>query len=177
MLYKKVALIGLGLIASSICLSLKRTKAPVKIKGTSRSPETRSKAIKLGLCEVLESPAETVDGADLVILCVPVGAMVGIVKKILPSLKPGTTLTDVGSVKGGVIESIHSLLPSGVNFIPAHPLAGTEHSGPEAGFESLFDNRWCLLTPLTGTPNEKTKKLQYFWEMLGAKHVPNHVHP
>ncbi len=169
MLYKKVALIGLGLIASSICLSLKRAKVTVEVIGTSRSLKTRSKAAELGLCEVLETPVETVKGADLVVLCVPVGAMRDIVKEILPNLKPGSTLTDVGSVKGGVIESIHSLLPVGVNFIPGHPLAGTEHSGPEAGFESLFDNRWCLLTPLAGTPDEPRKKLKYFWEILGAK--------
>ena len=169
MLYKHVALIGLGLIASSICLSLKRSGVPVRITGTSRSSETRLKARDLGLCEVFENPVEATKGADLIILCVPVGAMVEVIRELLPYLKSDMTITDVGSVKGGIVESIHSLIPDGVSFIPGHPLAGTEHSGPEAGFESLFDNRWCLLTPLIGTSDSSIQKLGEFWKTLGAK--------
>ena len=167
--YKHVALLGLGLIASSICLSLKRATIPMRITGTSRSAKTRLKARELGLCEVFENPRQAVEEADLVILCVPVGAMLGLVKEILPNLKPEATLTDVGSVKGGVVQKIHSVLPIGVTFIPGHPLAGTEHSGPAAGFETLFDNRWCLLTPLKGTNCNLIEKLKNFWETLGSK--------
>ena len=169
MVYRHVALLGLGLIASSICLSLKKVDKSVRITGTSRSVGTRNTAKKLELCEVFATPAETVEGADLIILCVPVGAMVKLVKEIVPYLKTGAVLTDVGSVKGGVISSIHSLVPRDITFIPGHPLAGTEHSGPEAGFDSLFQNRWCLLTPSKGTAVNLINSLKAFWEELGAR--------
>ena len=169
MLYKHIALIGLGLISSSIALSLRRENSDVRITGTSRSLETRTKAVKLGICEVFESSLEAVDGADLIILCVPVGAMAATVKEFAFTLKSGVTLTDVGSVKVEVIASVMPLLPKGINFIPGHPLAGTEHSGPESGFSTLFDNRWCLLTPLKKSPLEPLDRLRSFWEGLGAK--------
>ena len=167
--YNHIALIGLGLISSSIALALRRNNKNVKITGTSRSPDTRKKAAQLGICEVKENVTETVKDADLVILCVPVGAMAQVFNQFAKSLKPGVTVTDVGSVKVEVIASMLPLLPPGIDFIPGHPLAGTENSGPEAGFASLFDNRWCLLTPLKDCPSLSIERLQFFWESLGAK--------
>ena len=155
MQYNHIALIGLGLISSSIALSLRRKNKNVKITGTSRSFETRKKAGELGFCEVLDSPIEAVKGADLVILCV--------------NLKPGATVTDVGSVKVAVISSVSPLLPNGVDFVPAHPIAGTENSGPESGFATLFDNRWCILTPSNNCSLNSVERVKSFWEGLGAK--------
>ena len=169
MLYNHVALIGLGLISSSIALSIRRKDKNVRITGTSRSHETRLKAAELGICEVVENSVEAVKGADLVILCVPVGAMASVVQEFASALEPGVTLTDVGSVKVEVIASIMPLIPSNIDFIPGHPLAGTENSGPEAGFSTLFDNRWCLLTPLEECSAKSIQRLRFFWEALGAK--------
>jgi cyclohexadieny/prephenate dehydrogenase len=167
--YRKIALIGLGLIASSICHALRRAGYKGEITGTARSETTRAKARELGLCDVRETIAETVEGADLVILCVPVGVMDAVAQEMAPHLKPGATVSDVGSVKGAVIEAVQPHLPEGINFIPAHPLAGTEHSGPESGFASLFDNRWCLITPVEGTDERALADLKAFWEALGSK--------
>ncbi len=167
--YNHVALIGLGLISSSIALALKRQDKFIKITGTSRSIKTRKKAIDLGICEVKENVIEAVEGADLIILCVPVGAMVSVFRQFVKTLKPGVTVTDVGSVKVEVIAGILPLVPFGVNFIPGHPLAGTENSGPESGFATLFDNRWCLLTPTKDSSLESVQRLRSFWEGLGAK--------
>ena len=169
MLYNHVALIGLGLISSSIALSIRRKDKNVRITGTSRSHETRLKAAELGICEVVENSVEAVKGADLIILCVPVGAMASVVQDFVSVLEPGVTITDVGSVKVEVIASITPLLPPEVEFIPGHPLAGTENSGPEAGFSTLFDNRWCLLTPLEECSAKSIQRLRFFWEALGAK--------
>ncbi len=167
--FNHVALIGLGLISSSIALSLRRIDKKIKITGTSRSAETREKASDLRICEVHENSLEAVKGADLIILCVPVGAMASVVREFAPILKKGVIVTDVGSVKVGVIAAISPLLPQGVDFIPGHPLAGTENSGPEAGFATLFDNRWCLLTPLKNCSSSSVKRLRSFWESLGAR--------
>ncbi len=166
--YRKIALIGLGLIASSITHALRRAGYEGEVTGTARSPETRETARSLNLCTVTETAAEAVQNADLVILCVPVGAMEAVARDIAPHLAPGATVSDVGSVKAAVIEAIGPHLPDQVHFIPAHPLAGTEHSGPASGFASLFDNRWCLLTPLPGTDPEATANLRAFWETLGS---------
>jgi cyclohexadieny/prephenate dehydrogenase len=108
-----------------------------------------------------------VQDADLVVLCVPVGAMEDVAREIGPHLKPGATVSDVGSVKRAVTEAIGPHLPDGVDFIPAHPLAGTEHSGPESGFPELFDNRWCLLTPVTDSP-DAVERLTRFWRAMGS---------
>ena len=169
MQYNHVALIGLGLISSSIALSIRRKYKNIKITGTSRSIETRQKASELGICEVVENSVEAVKGADLIILCVPVGAMASVVQEFASVLEPGVTVTDVGSVKVEVIASILPLLPPQIDFIPGHPLAGTENSGPEAGFSTLFDNRWCLLTPLKECSLGSIQRLRLFWEALGAK--------
>jgi cyclohexadieny/prephenate dehydrogenase len=169
MRYRHVALIGLGLIASSISHAIRRTGAEVRITGHARTAESRAVAARLGLGEIFETAAEAADGADLVILCVPVGAMGAVAAEIAPRLKPGATLTDVGSVKRAVIDAVGPQLPQGVAFIPGHPLAGTEHSGPASGFASLFDNRWCLLTPPPGTDPDALAALAGFWTELGAR--------
>ena len=167
--YKHVALIGLGLLASSISLAMKRAGMSAKITGTARSKTTRDTAMKIGLLdEVFDSAADAVKGADLVVLCVPVGAMEAIAKEIAPHLAKGATVTDVGSVKGAVVNAVGPQLPDNVHFIPSHPMAGTEKSGPEAGFASLFDNRWCLMTPLAGTDETAVARLAQFWTDLGA---------
>ncbi|HET9067784.1 MAG TPA: prephenate dehydrogenase/arogenate dehydrogenase family protein, partial [Amaricoccus sp.] len=152
--YRHVALIGLGLIASSIAHAIRRTGEPVRVTGFARTAATRAEAARLGFAEIRESAAAAVEGADLVILCVPVGAMGAVAEEIAPHLAPGATLSDVGSVKGAVIAAVGPHVPAGVSFIPGHPLAGTEHSGPGSGFAALFDNRWCLLTPPPGTDPE-----------------------
>ena len=165
--FKHVALIGLGLIASSICHALRRASPDVRITATARSAETRRVAQEIGLCEVFETATEAVAGADLVILCAPVGAMERIAKEIGPHLEPGAVLSDVGSVKRGVIAAVQPHIPEGVSFVPAHPLAGTEHSGPTSGFAELFDNRWCIITPI-GEADEAVDRVCRFWESLGA---------
>jgi len=167
--YDRVALIGLGLIASSIFWASKRNVVSSYITGFARSKETRDTAKKIGLCdEVFDTAQEAVKDADLVILCVPVGAMEQVMLEIAPFLKAGATISDVGSVKRAVIESVAPHLPTHVKFVPAHPLAGTEHSGPESGFASLFDNRWCLLTDHGSADKQTQNKVMSFWKSLGA---------
>lgn len=168
--FKRVALIGLGLIGSSMAWAARRAGAAGEIVGTTRSAATRARAAELGFCDsVVETPAEAVAGADLVVLSVPVGAYGPLAAKIAPHLAEGAIVTDVGSVKRAVIEAMAPHMPAHVHFIPGHPMAGTEHSGPDAGFAELFDNRWCLLTPLPDTPPEAIDRLRAFWEALGAR--------
>lgn len=168
-IYDRVALIGLGLIASSMFWAMKRGNLAGEVVGTARSEATRKTARDIGLCDrVVDTAAEAVDGADLVVLCVPVGAMGAVAAEIAPHLAPGTTVTDVGSVKGAVVEAVAPHLPEGVHFIPGHPLAGTEHSGPRSGFAELFDNRWCLLVPQEGTDPGALNRLRTLWEAMGA---------
>jgi cyclohexadieny/prephenate dehydrogenase len=146
--YNRVALIGLGLIASSMYWAMKRGNLAGEVVGYARSAETRDTARRIGLCDtVYDTIAETVEGADLVVLCVPVGAMEAVAQEMSHYLKLGATVSDVGSVKRAVIDAVEPHLPQGVHFVPAHPLAGTEHSGPESGFATLFDNRWCIVVP------------------------------
>jgi cyclohexadieny/prephenate dehydrogenase len=167
-MYDRVALIGLGLIASSMFWAMKRKGLAGEVVGFARSEETRDTARKIGLCDrICDSAAEAVKDADLVILCVPVGAMSTVAADIGPHLKQGAVVSDVGSVKRAVIDAIGPHVPDGVHFIPAHPLAGTEKSGPESGFAELFDNRWCLLTP-DGADATETQKLRRYWEALGS---------
>ncbi|RYH03847.1 prephenate/arogenate dehydrogenase family protein [Salipiger sp. IMCC34102] len=167
-IYDKVALIGLGLIASSMALAMKRAGLAGRITGYARSVETRETARELDLCEVCETAAEAVAEADLVVLCVPVGAMGAVMEEIGPALKPGATLSDVGSVKKAVIEAVQPHVPAGVHFVPAHPLAGTEHSGPRAGFAELYDNRWCILVPVEDTDQGAVDRLARLWRGMGA---------
>ncbi|WP_281858385.1 prephenate/arogenate dehydrogenase family protein [Litoreibacter halocynthiae] len=168
-LYDRVALIGLGLIAGSLFHAMKRAGLAGEVVGYARSAETRDVAREIGLCDrVVDSVAEAVEGADLVILCVPVGAMGAVAAEIAPHLKQGALVSDVGSTKGAVIEAVAPHLPDGVHFIPAHPLAGTEQSGPRSGFAELFDNRWCLLTPLDGTDPEVLERYKELWRQMGS---------
>lgn len=167
--YDKVALIGLGLIASSMYWAMKRGNLAGEVTGYARSAETRATAREIGLCDrVCDTLEEAVSGADVVVLCVPVGVMGAVAGEIAPMLSPGVTVTDVGSVKADVIAQVAPHLPEGVHFIPGHPLAGTEHSGPRSGFAELFDNRWCLLVPVEGTDPDAVARLRRLWEGIGA---------
>ncbi len=169
MIYERVALIGLGLIAGSMAHAMRREGLAGEIVGTARSAETRAIAAEIALCDrFVETAAEAVDGADLVVLAVPVGAMEAVAKEIAPHLAEGATVTDVGSVKRDVVAKVGPHLPDHVHFVPGHPLAGTEHSGPRSGFAELFDNRYLILTPVEGTPPEATLRLRSLWESCGA---------
>ena len=169
-IYTRVALIGLGLIAGSMAHAMRRAGLAGEIVGSARSPETRAIAAEIGLCDrITETAAEAVKGADLVVLCVPPGAMGAVAAEIAPHLAQGATVTDVGSVKRDVITQVGPHLPQGVHFVPGHPLAGTEHSGPRAGFAELFDNRYVLLTPEPDTNPAATAKLRALWEGCGAR--------
>ena len=168
-MYDKVTLIGLGLIASSMGHAMKKAGLANTIVGYSQTKKTRDISLDIGF---VDSVAETIEDAvadsDLIVLSVPVGAMSEVAKKIGSKLKPGATITDVGSVKKSVIDMVNPHIPLGVHFIPGHPLAGTEQSGPKSGFPDLFKNRWCILTPLENCNEEATNKLKKYWEALGA---------
>ena len=167
--YNRIALIGLGLIASSMFWAIKRAGLASEVTGYARSAETRETAREIGLCDrVCDSAAEACEGADLVVLCVPVGAMAAVAAEIGPVLAPGATVSDVGSVKRAVIDAVAPHLPEGVHFVPAHPMAGTEHSGPTSGFAELFDNRWTLLVPVEGSDPAAVARLRDLWETIGA---------
>ena len=168
-IYNRVALIGLGLIASSMFWAMKRGGLVGEIVGTARSAETRDTAREIGLCDrVVDTAAEAVQGADLVVLCVPVGAMGAVAQEIAPHLAKGATISDVGSVKQAVIDAIAPHLPDNVHFIPGHPLAGTEHSGPNSGFAELFDNRYTLLVPAGEPDTDALDRLTRLWQGMGA---------
>lgn len=169
-IYDRVALIGLGLIAGSMALAMRRAGLAGEITGYARSAETRKVAFDIGLVDrVCDSAAEAVKGADLVVLCVPVGAMAEVAREVGPHLKAGATVSDVGSVKRAVINAVGPHIPDGVHFIPAHPLAGTEKSGPTSGFAELFDGRWCLIVPVEGTDVAATQRLRDLWVGMGAQ--------
>ena len=168
-IYDRVALIGLGLIASSMFWAMKRNGLAGHVTGYARSAETRDTARQIGLCDtVCDDVIEAVKDADLVVLAVPVGVMGQVAAEIGPHLKPGATLTDVGSVKKQVILDVSPHVPDTVHFVPAHPLAGTEHSGPESGFATLFDKRWCLIVPSENSDPEAVDRLTRFWQGLGS---------
>jgi len=168
-LFNRLALIGVGLIGSSIARAARAQNAVGSIVATARSPETRRRVAELDLADqVVESNAAAVEGADLVIVCIPVGACGPVAQEIGPHLAPGAIVSDVGSVKGAVVRDMGPHLPKNVHFVPAHPVAGTEYSGPDAGFAELFVNRWCILTPPQGTDPAATEKLAEFWRLLGA---------
>ncbi len=169
-IFDRVALVGLGLIAGSMAHAMREGGLAGEIVGHARSAETRDTAREIGLCDrVCDSAAEAVADADLVVLAVPVGAMGEIAAQIAPHLKPGAIVTDVGSVKQAVIDAVAPHIPTGVHFIPGHPLAGTEHSGPRAGFATLFRNRWWLLTPLPDTDPDALRRLTDLVQAMGAK--------
>lgn len=169
-MFKRMALIGVGLIGSSISHAARRAGLVGDITGSSATPATREKAVELGLVsKAFDNPADAVKGADLVILCTPVGVLGKIAKEIAPHLEQGCILTDVGSVKAAVVRDVAPHVPAGVHFIPGHPIAGTEQSGPEAGFAELFDGRWCILTPDATSDVAAVAKLETFWQKLGSK--------
>ena len=168
-MFERVALIGLGLIGSSLSHAMRRRNLARTIVGTAQSEKTRDTALRLGLVgSVYANAPEAVRNADLVILCAPVGACGKLAQEMAPVLRPGAIVTDVGSVKGAVVRDVGPHVPPGVHFIPGHPIAGTEHSGPEAGFAELFDGRWCVLTPPAGTDAAAVEKLSAFWKACGS---------
>lgn len=167
--FDRVALIGLGLIGSSLCHIMRREKLVGHIAGHAKSGATRDKAKALGLCDSIhEIAAAAVRGADLVILCAPVGVCGEIARQIAPALKPGAILTDVGSVKAAIVRDVEPHVPQAVHFIPGHPIAGTELSGPESGFAELFTGRWCILTPPPGSDAQSVSRLEKFWQACGS---------
>lgn len=169
-IYHRVALIGLGLIASSMAHAMRANGLVGEIVGHAKSAETRAAALELGLCDhVYATAAEAVQGADLVVLAVPVGAMAAIAAEIGPNLAPGCTVTDVGSVKQAVVEAVAPHIPENAVFIPGHPMAGTEYSGPRSGFATLFVNRWWLLTPAADTDPAALARLESLLKAMGAK--------
>jgi cyclohexadieny/prephenate dehydrogenase len=168
--FKKVALIGFGLIGGSIARAARAQGLAGEIVTTARSAKTRARVVELGIVDaVVETNVEAARDADLVILCIPVGACGEVAKEIAPVLKPGAIVSDVGSVKGAVVRDMAPYLPAGVHFVPAHPVAGTEHSGPDSGFAELFINRWCILTPPEGVDPDAIERLRGFWAAIGAK--------
>lgn len=168
-IYNRVALIGLGLIASSMYWAMKRDGVAGHVTGYARSDDTRDTARRIGLCDtVCDSAEEAVKDADLIVLAVPVGAMGAVTRQIADHLKPGATVIDVGSVKRTVIDEVAPHLPEGVHFVPTHPMAGTEHSGPESGFATLFDNRRSLIVPVENCPEEAVTRVETYWQSLGA---------
>jgi cyclohexadieny/prephenate dehydrogenase len=168
--FKRVALIGFGLIGGSIARAARAQGLAGEIVTSARSAKTRARVAELGIVDhVLETNAEAAKDADLVILCIPVGACGPVTQEIAPFLKPGAVVSDVGSVKGAVVREMAPFIPQGVHFVPAHPVAGTEHSGPDSGFAELFINRWCILTPPEGTDADAVEKLRAFWAGLGAR--------
>jgi cyclohexadieny/prephenate dehydrogenase len=168
-IYNRVALIGLGLIASSMAHAMRAKGLAGEIVGYAKTEQTRAIARELFCDRVCESAAEAVQGADLVVLAVPVGAMGAIGAEIGPHLMAGATVTDVGSVKVAVVQALAPHMPAHVHLIPGHPLAGTEYSGPRAGFASLFENRWWLLTPQPENPAQAVAKLTSLLAAMGAK--------
>ncbi len=168
-LFNRLALIGAGLIGSSIARAARAQNAVREIVATAQSAATRRRVAELGLADqVVEGNAAAVAGADLVIVCVPVGVCGAVAAEIGPHLSPGAIVSDVGSVKGAVVREMGRHLPNGVHFVPAHPLAGTEYSGPDAVFATLFVGRWCILTPPQGTDTAAVERLAMFWSALGA---------
>ncbi len=168
-LFERVAIIGAGLIGSSIARAARRKRVAREIAIADCSSEVLERVRALGIAdEIAASPAEAAAGADFVIFCVPVGANEAVAQEVAPRLKAGAIVSDVGSVKGAVIAAIAPQLPEGVHLIPAHPVAGTEQSGPDAGFATLFLNRWCILTPPDGADPGAVERVSAFWQAIGS---------
>ncbi|RWC33524.1 prephenate/arogenate dehydrogenase family protein [Mesorhizobium sp.] len=167
--FEKIALVGIGLIGSSLARVIRREGLARHVAISTRSQTTLARARELGLGSSYTTDVkEAVRDADLVIVSVPVGSSGEVAAEIAPALKPGAILTDVGSTKASVIAQMQPHVPAGVHFIPGHPLAGTEKSGPDAGFADLFENRWCIFTPLPGTDPAALEKLSEFWRRCGS---------
>ena len=169
-LFQRLALIGCGLIGSSIARAARAHGLAGEIVANARTQASCDRITELGFADRVELyPARAVVGADCVILCAPVGAYADLAAAIAPHLAPGAILSDVGSTKQSVIRDVSPLVPAGIHFVPAHPLAGTEHSGPDAGFATLFEGRWCLLTPPPGTDTVSVAKMEAFWQAMGSQ--------
>jgi cyclohexadieny/prephenate dehydrogenase len=170
--FERVALIGIGLIGSSLARVLRRDSPGTMIAACARRPETLAAVRRLGIADLAtDDPVEAVAGADLVVFATPLSAYAEIAKRIAPALRPGAIVTDVGSVKEAAIRELQPFLPEGVHFVPGHPVAGTEHSGPESGFPELFHDRWCILTPLPEGAPEAVAKVTALWELAGMRVV------
>ncbi|TAN50756.1 MAG: prephenate/arogenate dehydrogenase family protein [Rhodospirillales bacterium] len=168
-LFDKIALIGIGLIGSSIARAARKHGLARRIAAGDLLEDHCAKALGLGICDTATTRlSEAVKDADLVIYCVPIGANAEVAEKTGRHLKAGAIVSDVGSVKQAVVRDIGPLLPEGVHFVPGHPIAGTEFSGPEAGFAELFEGRWCILTPPTGTDETATERMKAFWQAMGS---------
>ena len=167
--FQRLALLGIGLIGSSVARVARERGIAAEIVANARTQATLDRVAELGIADRCElDPAAAVAGADCVMLCAPVGAYAALAEAIAPHLAPGCILTDVGSTKQSVIRDVGPLVPAGVHFVPAHPVAGTEHSGPDSGFSTLFDGRWTLLTPPAGTDPAAVEKVTDFWRRCGA---------
>jgi cyclohexadieny/prephenate dehydrogenase len=169
-LFDRVALIGIGLIGSSLARALRRDSPGTTIVACARRSETLATVRRLEIADVTtRDPAEAVRGADLVVIATPISAYAGVGRRIGPALETGAIVTDVGSVKEAVIRDLRPRIPAGVAFVPGHPVAGTEHSGPEAGFADLFRDRWCILIPLPETPPEALAQIANMWDRVGMR--------
>ena len=168
-IFERIAVLGAGLIGSSIARAARKSGAARSIALCDHSPEIVTRARQLALADdYFVSAREAVRGADLVVFCVPVGANAELAEQVGKDLESGATVSDVGSVKGAVVAAIKDWLPEGVHFVPAHPVAGTEQSGPDAGFASLFSNRWCILTPPENTDPEAVDRVRRLWSAFGS---------
>jgi cyclohexadieny/prephenate dehydrogenase len=168
-IFERMCLIGIGLIGSSLSLAVQRHGLVGEVVGCARSEATRQTALDLGLCSAVHAdPAQAVAGCDLVMICTPVGIYAEIAERIGPHLREGSILSDVGSVKQAVIRDVGPFVPDHVHFVPGHPIAGTEKSGPEAGFAELFEDRWAILTPPPGTDADAVQRLAALWQGVGS---------
>ena len=169
-LFKRLVLVGIGLIGSSVArIAMEKREIAGEIVANARTQATLDRVMQLGIADRVElDPAKAVAGADCVMLCAPVGAYAALAEAIAPHLAPGCIVTDVGSTKQSVIRDVGPLIPAGVHFVPAHPVAGTEYSGPDAGFTTLFQGRWCLLTPPPGTDETAVEKVSELWRRCGS---------
>jgi len=170
-LFHRIALLGVGLIGSSVArIARERGDLAAEIVVSARTQRSLDRVMELGIADRVEiDPARAVAGADCVMLCAPVGAFADLAARIAPHLAPGAVLTDVGSTKQSVIRDVGPLVPAGVHFVPAHPIAGTEYSGPDAGFAALFQGRWTLLTPVPGTDEAAIEAVSELWRRCGSQ--------
>ena len=169
-MFKKVCIIGCGLIGSSIARSIKKNNLSNKVVSSNRSDSINKKVLELKIVdEANKNTQEMVKDSDLTIIATPLSSYIEVIEKIKNSLKEGSILTDVGSVKENIIDVIANQVPKNVSWVPSHPIAGTEQSGPEAGFAELFENRWCILTPSKKSKENDIKILKIFWEKIGSK--------
>jgi len=170
MMFKKVCIVGCGLIGSSIARTIRKNRLSNKIVSSNRSDIINKKVIKLRIVDDSSSDTKKmVKDSDLIIICTPLSSYEDVISKIKNSLKNGAILTDVGSVKKKIIYSVEKNIPKNISWISSHPIAGTEESGPDSGFSELFKNRWCILTPSNQAKDKDIKLLKTFWKKIGSK--------